>query len=171
MLHCVPTTQSQIIFYHQYLASIAPTPLLLVTTIVLSVCVSEFQFCIPHMSEIIWSLAFSDWLTSLSIIFSRSICCRWELGSPRQKHFKDPCMGDCGMAWFICVEKESSPWVSDIPSPSVPPWKSSTGSSARPRQKPVPNQTRKSNKKHPNWKGGNETVTVCRWHDSVHGKS
>ena len=33
------------------------------------------------------------------------------------------------------------------------------------------NQTRKSNKRHPNWKGGNETVTVCRWHDSVHGKS
>ena len=24
------------------------------------------------------------------------------------------------------------------------------------------NQTRKSNKRHPNWKGGNETVTVCR---------
>ena len=24
------------------------------------------------------------------------------------------------------------------------------------------NQTRKRNKRHPNWKGGNETVTVCR---------
>ena len=24
------------------------------------------------------------------------------------------------------------------------------------------NQTRKSNKRHPNWKGGNETVIVCR---------
>ena len=33
------------------------------------------------------------------------------------------------------------------------------------------NQTRKSDKRHPNWKGGNETVTVCRRHDSVHGKS
>ena len=33
------------------------------------------------------------------------------------------------------------------------------------------NQTRKRNKRHPNWKGGNETVTVCRWHDSIHGKS
>ena len=33
------------------------------------------------------------------------------------------------------------------------------------------NQTRKSNQRHPNWKGGNETVTFCRWHDSVHGKS
>ena len=33
------------------------------------------------------------------------------------------------------------------------------------------NQTRKSNRRHPNWKGGNETVTVCRWHDSVQGKS
>ena len=33
------------------------------------------------------------------------------------------------------------------------------------------NQTRKSNKRHPNWKGGNKTVIVCRWHDSVHRKS
>ena len=33
------------------------------------------------------------------------------------------------------------------------------------------NDTRKRNKRHPNWKGGNETVTVCRWHDSVQGKS
>ena len=33
------------------------------------------------------------------------------------------------------------------------------------------NQTRKSNKSHPNWKGGNETVTVCRWRDYVCGKS
>ena len=32
------------------------------------------------------------------------------------------------------------------------------------------NQTRKSNKRHPNWKGGNEIVTVCTRHDSVHGK-
>ena len=33
------------------------------------------------------------------------------------------------------------------------------------------NQTRKRNKRHPNWKGGNETVIVCRWHDNVHRKS
>ena len=32
------------------------------------------------------------------------------------------------------------------------------------------NQTRKNNKGHPNWKGGNETVMVCRCHDSVHRK-
>ena len=32
-------------------------------------------------------------------------------------------------------------------------------------------QTRKGNKRHPNWKGGRTTVTVCRWHDSVHRKS
>ena len=31
-------------------------------------------------------------------------------------------------------------------------------------------QTRKRNKRHPNWKGGSETVTVCRWHDRVHRK-
>ena len=33
------------------------------------------------------------------------------------------------------------------------------------------NQTRKRNKRNPNWKGGNQTVIVCRWHDSVHRKS
>ena len=37
------------------------------------VCVYECQFYIPHESEIIWFLAFSNWLISLSIIFSRSI--------------------------------------------------------------------------------------------------
>ena len=29
---------------------------------------------------------------------------------------------------------------------------------------------RKRNKRHPNWKRGNKTVIVCRWHDSVHRK-
>ena len=33
----------------------------------------QFVHLIPHMSEIIWYLCFSDWLTSLSIIISRSI--------------------------------------------------------------------------------------------------
>ena len=33
------------------------------------------------------------------------------------------------------------------------------------------NQTRKRNKRHPNWKEGSKTVIVCRWHDSVHQKS
>ena len=33
------------------------------------------------------------------------------------------------------------------------------------------NQTRNRNKSHSNWQGGNETFTVCRWHNSVHGKS
>ena len=32
-------------------------------------------------------------------------------------------------------------------------------------------QTRKRNKRHPNWKGGSKTVIVCTWHDSVHRKS
>ena len=35
----------------------------------------------------------------------------------------------------------------------------------------ISNQTRKRNKWHPNWKGENDTVTVCRRHGSVHGKS
>ena len=34
-----------------------------------------------------------------------------------------------------------------------------------------PIQTRKRNKRHPNWKGGSKTVIVCRWHDSVERKS
>ena len=33
----------------------------------------QFVHLMPHMSEIIWYLTFSDWLISLSIIFSRSI--------------------------------------------------------------------------------------------------
>ena len=33
------------------------------------------------------------------------------------------------------------------------------------------NQTRKRSKRHANWKRGNKTVIVCRWHDSVHRKS
>ena len=33
------------------------------------------------------------------------------------------------------------------------------------------NQTRRRNKRHPKWKGGSKTITVCRWHDSVYRKS
>ena len=33
----------------------------------------QFVHQIPHMSEVIWYLSFSDWLISLSIMFSRSI--------------------------------------------------------------------------------------------------
>ena len=29
------------------------------------------------------------------------------------------------------------------------------------------NQTRKSSKKYPNWKRGDETVFICRWHDTI----
>ena len=32
------------------------------------------------------------------------------------------------------------------------------------------NQTRKRNKRHPNWKGGTKTVIIYRWHESVHIK-
>ena len=33
------------------------------------------------------------------------------------------------------------------------------------------NQKSKRNKRNPNWKRRSKTVTVCRWHDTVHGKS
>ena len=32
------------------------------------------------------------------------------------------------------------------------------------------NQTRRRNKRHPNWKGKSKTVSICRWHDTVHRK-
>ena len=60
----------------------SPSNLPLLTAVNLfSVSMSLFLFCllvyfvhlIPHMSEIIWHLSFSDWLISLSIMFSRPI--------------------------------------------------------------------------------------------------
>ena len=33
------------------------------------------------------------------------------------------------------------------------------------------NQTRKRNKRCPNWKARSKTVIVCRWHDNLHRKS
>ena len=32
------------------------------------------------------------------------------------------------------------------------------------------NQSRKRNKRNPNWKRRSKTLTVCRWHDPLHGK-
>ena len=32
------------------------------------------------------------------------------------------------------------------------------------------NQSRKRNKRNPNWKRRNKTLTVCRWHDPLHRK-
>ena len=64
----------------------------------------------------------------IRIILSYS-CCRWELGSStrsQEKHFRDPHVGDCAMAWFICVETEAAPWVSNVLSPFVLLWKKSS---------------------------------------------
>ena len=47
--------------------------LLLSTSLCLFCLLVQFVHKIPHMSEIIWYLSFSDWLISLSIMFSRSI--------------------------------------------------------------------------------------------------
>ena len=54
------------------------SPALLPSDSCQSVFMSVFLFClffhwIPHISEIIWYLSFSDWLISLSVIPSRSI--------------------------------------------------------------------------------------------------
>ena len=70
--------QSQTIFCHHILVFGPLYPLQLPHTLPSGnyhtvACVYEFQFYAPHMSEIIWFLAFSDWLISLSIIVSRSI--------------------------------------------------------------------------------------------------
>lgn len=70
----------------------------------------------------------------------------WELklGSStgfRGRNSKDPSVGDCDVVtWFICdaLSKEFFPWLPNVPSPSVQPWKSTTVSSTRPTQRPVP---------------------------------
>ena len=76
ILHCVPNTQSQIRFCHHIFGPLYPLlpvqPLPSGNHYTL-VCVYEFQFYIPHTSEIIWFLAFSDWFILLSIILSRCI--------------------------------------------------------------------------------------------------
>ena len=63
ILHCVPTTKSQVIFHHHIFGSLYfllyphPYPSANHHTVV---CVYEFHFYIPHMSWIIWFLAYSD---------------------------------------------------------------------------------------------------------------
>ena len=62
ILHCVPITHSQIIFSHYI---VAPSPFTLLPpfpsgNLHAAFCVYEFQFYIPHTSEILWFLAFSD---------------------------------------------------------------------------------------------------------------
>ena len=76
MLNCVPIIQRQVIFHHHIFGLLYPLlppnpfPSSNHHTVV---CVYESQFYIPHMSEIIWFVAFSDSLISLSKILSRSI--------------------------------------------------------------------------------------------------
>ena len=53
------------------------------------------------------------------------------------KHFKDPRMKDCGMAWFICAEIEASPGCPTSHLPLSRHGKGPTVSSARLRQKTV----------------------------------
>ena len=82
-LHIALYAQNQVIFPHHIFGPLyPPTPFSLVTTILfVSMCffffsylfICYFQFYIPHRSEIIWFLTFSDWLISLKIIFSSSI--------------------------------------------------------------------------------------------------
>ena len=43
-----------------------------------------------------------------------------------RKAFQAPHTGEGGVASFICVEIEASPWVSDAPSPSVSPREESS---------------------------------------------
>ena len=70
--------------FHPHLPHPAPISPLLTTTLVSVSCVWWVRlglfiylfclfFCIPHKSKIIWYFSFSIWLTSLSIIPSRSI--------------------------------------------------------------------------------------------------
>ena len=76
ILNCVPVIQRQVIFHHHIFGPLypllppSPFPSSNHHTVV---CVYESQFYIPHRSEIIWFVAFSDSLISLSKILSRSI--------------------------------------------------------------------------------------------------
>ena len=38
------------------------------------------------------------------------------------------------------------------------------------KTKKIVNKGKKIKKRHPNWKGGSKTITVCRWNDSLHRK-
>ena len=60
--------------------TVLPTPCAPVTTMLLSV--SEFWFYIPHTSEIIWSLAFPDWLILPSAVVLRFIHVVANVGVP-----------------------------------------------------------------------------------------
>ena len=65
------------------------------------------------------------WISN-SIYLPGCECYLWKSGSSmwsQGKHSEDPHVGDCRVAWFIRVGIEASPWVSNVPSPSVPPWK------------------------------------------------
>ena len=75
MLHCVPTTQSQILCCHHIFdplySLLPPPPCPPVNTILLSVSIRGFfvhlllSVYVPHMNEIIWLLTFSTGLISL----------------------------------------------------------------------------------------------------------
>ena len=41
----------------------------------------------------------------------------------------------CRVEWFIHVETEAAPWVSNVPSPSVLPWKKSNCVSGKAKRK------------------------------------
>ena len=82
----LPTsTYPQLHMYFAYSLHLlsSSSPILLPSTAVspFSVSLILFLFCllvyfvhhIPHVSEIIWYLSFSDWLISLNIVISRSI--------------------------------------------------------------------------------------------------
>ena len=71
---CARTTQSQILVHRHIFGPMFPLlPRFPSLWWPPHCCVCGFQFYIPQMSEIIWFLALSDWLISLTIIFSRSI--------------------------------------------------------------------------------------------------
>ena len=53
------------------------------TTLLFSVP-SLFSFCVVYVNEIMWSLSFSVWLISLSIIYSRSV---WVISSSKISFF------------------------------------------------------------------------------------
>lgn len=56
----------------------------------------------------------------------------------REKHFKDPCTGDCDVARCFIGDGCPCPWASNAPFPSIPQGNSPTMSSARPNRNQCP---------------------------------
>ena len=96
-----------------FFCSIPPNSLPELSAWSLSTNLSQFIHQIPHMSEIIWYLSFSDCLISLSIMFSRSIH-----AGPKDKFFvflQPSSIPSCKCAIVaLCIHPLVDAWAASI---------------------------------------------------------